>query len=834
MKKASLTAISALLMAQAWAAPSRMRPVTLTSPGGEAVEVVAVGDEHSHRYVVAATGEPVEWLPAVQRAKSTPAMRARAASQQRVTNFPTQGDLPFLVILVEFKNKKFSVAQPEAYFDDHLNATGFDLDGATGCVAEYYRDCSDGAFRPQFEVYGPVTMSHDYAYYGSTSSSDANATRMVVEAAQALDVQIDFSRYDLDGDGYVDNIYFYYAGLGQADGGDSNTIWPHSWDLESNSIELTLDGVTVNSYACSPELDGSHKPNGIGTFCHEFAHVLGLPDLYASSYSGALHPADWSLMASGNYLNDGRTPPALSSYERLELGWLQPKVLSYPLSVELQPLSQPDPEGDLDFRACRIDTERQNEYFLLENRQKTGWDAHLPGHGMLVWHIDYNPNIWDRNVVNNTPSHQYVDIVEANNATSHSQDAGFTFPGSSRKTEFTSTTSPALRSWSGQAIDVPITGIAEQGATLRFDALGGKTPVGRVENLRVADCGPDFIVLAWTAAEAAKGYRVYVDGALAAETATAAATLEGLEPDTEYAIAVEGFNSYEAGRRASIMATTAEATFAFLAPDDVEVSEVSATGAAISWQPMAEAERYEVEISQVVTDKEDATVYGFDGRALPQGWSATGNSWYSVAGYYGASAPALSLSFPGGSLTTATFTEPVVSLTLFARASAMDDARLVVTTPQEQLLSEPVSKQGSTLSVDFAEPTLGPVVIALSPIDGTGRVVIDDVALATRVTSLVPCATAQTETTSHMATDLQSSTAYSVQVRGIRADGATSRPSAAVQFTTAQPSGIAAIAADGDGEVRYYDLQGIPVDAPRPGGVYIAVRGGKATKVLVK
>lgn len=833
MKRLFATTLSALLMAQAWAAPSRMRPVTLTAPDGAAVLVVAVGDEHSHRYVDALSGEPVQWLPAVERAKSTPAMRARAKDQQKATSFPTRGDLPFLVVLVEFKNKAFSVADPAEYFDAHLNATGFARDGATGCVAEYYRDCSDELFRPVFDVYGPVTMSHDYAYYGSTSSSDANATRMVVEAVQALDGEVDFSRYDIDGDGYVDNVYFYYAGLGQADGGDSNTIWPHSWDLESNSITLTADGVTVNSYACSPELDGSHKPNGIGTFCHEFAHVLGLPDLYASAYSGALHPADWSLMASGNYLNDGRTPPALSAYERLELGWIEPKTLSYPLTVELPPLAVPDPDGDADFRVCRIDTERQNEYFLLENRQRTGWDTYLPGHGMLVWHIDYNPNIWDRNVVNNTPSHQYVDIVEANNATSHTQDAGFPFPGTARKTELTSTTSPALRSWSGQAIDVPITAITESGSAITFRALGGKTPVGRVTGARLTDEGPDFLTLAWDAAEAAEGYRVYVDSELALTCAQPAASITGLEPDTPYDITIEGYDAYESGRAMTITARTAKATFPFLSPAGLEVTGIGATSASIAWHPMDEAVEYIVELSRVVTDKETSTSHGFDGRALPQGWTAAGQSWYSVAGYYGAAAPALSLSFPGGTVSTGTLAEPVVSISLFARASAMEDARLVVTTPQETATSAPVSKQGGILAVDLTEPTLGPIRISLTPADGTGRVVIDDVTLVTRVTSLQHCASARVSGTAHEATELLPGTAYSVTVAGVDNAGTASRPCEPAVFTTGSPSGIADINAD-DTPARYFDLQGIPVTTPIRGGIYIRVKGTQATKVTIR
>ncbi len=688
-------ALAVTAVVSAGAAPSRMRPVTTVAPDGTATEIVAMGDEHHHWYEYHASGEKVAWLPEVTKEKVTPAMRARHAAVQsdaaRITPFPTIGEHPFLVVIVEFANKDFTFGDPAEEFDALLNAEGYSRYNGKGSAGDYYRDNSAGAFRPLFEVAGPVKLSRPYAYYGG-GSDDSAAGLMVIEACQALDSTVDFSRYDIDGDGRVDNIYFFYAGKGEADGGDVNTIWPHSWNLSDQGRSLTLDGVAIDAYACSPELDGAGKPNGIGTFCHEFAHVLGLPDLYASSYTSALHPATWSLMASGNYNDDGRTPPGLSSYERYELGWLAPRELSYPLTVTLDPIGASND-------ACRISTERANEYFLFENRQQSGWDSSLPGHGMLVWHIDYNPNIWDRNVVNNTPSHQYVDIVEANNATSHSQDAGFPFPGTQRVTSFTSTTRPALVSWSGQAIDLPLTGITETSGVIRFNVAGGKTPVGEITGLSVAQTDMDSCCLEWTAAEAATGYEVTVEegGMTIASLTTAETTagISGLWPGHTYMATVRGFDRYEKGKGATVEVVMPEPTFEYLSVEIADPTAVTRDGFTLAWTPMDEADDYEINLTGFVMTEVDGVTCGFDNRELPDGWSTTSTAWTSVAGYYGEAAPALRFASADAMLTTGVNDNDITGVSLMARGSSL--------TAGTALLIEGVTADGETVSLATLE-----------------------------------------------------------------------------------------------------------------------------------
>ena len=168
------------------------------------------------------------------------------------------------------------------------------------------------------------------SYYGENDyrGDDSNPQKMAIEACQQLDATVDFSEYDRDNDGYIDNVYIFYAGRGEASGGSSSTVWPHSWEVSAvESQTYYFDNVILNRYACGNEWEGD-KPDGVGTFIHEFSHVLGLPDLYSTSYSSAFTPGSWSAMDYGPYNNNGCTPPLYSVFEicsRLDnsyrIGW---------------------------------------------------------------------------------------------------------------------------------------------------------------------------------------------------------------------------------------------------------------------------------------------------------------------------------------------------------------------------------------------------------------------------------------------------------------------------------------------------------------------------------
>lgn len=422
-------------------------------------------------------------------------------------NFPKKGDINGLVILVEFADVKFTLDDPASYFHNLLQKDGFDEYGATGCAAEYFRENSTDQFRPRFDLFGPITLPEKMAYYGGNDSNDndKNPHMMVVHAAQLLDSQIDFSRYDMDKDGYVDNVYIFYAGQGEASGGSEDTVWPHAWELSSGGLNNIIhDGTRINRYACSNEWEGTKsqgKPDGIGTFVHEFSHVMGLPDLYNTTTATTCTPGEWSVMDYGPYNNDGRTPPAYSIFERNAMGWIEPTIIDGPATISLDYIGETN-------SGCLIPTSKVNEFFLIENRQQSRWDAFIPGHGMLIWHIDYNQTVFDNNRVNNTDSHQYVDIEEACGFTSNSlkEMAGYSFPGTQGVTSFTDDTRPSMRMWNGSGLGLPITDIEESAdGIITFNVAGGDllpTPVADTS----IETGDGYFIASWQPVEGALDY----------------------------------------------------------------------------------------------------------------------------------------------------------------------------------------------------------------------------------------------------------------------------------------------------------------------------------------
>lgn len=518
-------ALFAGIFIPASAVPARKGLVTVRQSDGTELKVQIVGDEFSHYYISedgyplvneddtfyyatvdddgkivssAIVARSVEsrsaevngFLGRIDREKVVSAIRARdnvtrknnarrtASSPQRSkvglfdTGFPATGDQKGLVILVEYRDVKFTLDNPHDYFSRMLNEDGFSDYGGTGCAAEYFRESSMGQFRPVFDVYGPVSIIGNMRDYGGNDSNgnDKNPQKMAIEACMLLDDEIDFTQYDRDGDGVIDNVFIFYAGRGEATGGGANTVWPHSWYV--TAAELTpyyFDGVQLDRYACSNEWVDD-RPDGAGTFVHEFSHVMGLPDLYPTEYTGAFTPGTWSVLDAGPYNNDGCTPPLYSVYERFSLGWMTPTVLDGPADIELADIG--NNVGYI------IPTDNPNEFFLLENRQQKSWDEFIPGHGMLVWHIDYDANVWEDNVVNNDPAHQYVDLEEADGTQTDFSRSGDAFPGTKNVTSFTGETRPAMVTWDGTAIDMPITEIAETDGIITFKVAGGTVDNG--------------------------------------------------------------------------------------------------------------------------------------------------------------------------------------------------------------------------------------------------------------------------------------------------------------------------------------------------------------------
>lgn len=378
--------------------------------------------------------------------------------------FPTTGEPHSLVILVEYPDHGFNTENPLEYFEDFLNGDNFTRDGGTGSCRQFYIENSSGAFVPTFDVYGPVPLKNNRRYYGG--GNETMAYKMVVEAVEYLDDMVDFSQYDHNGDGYVDSVYIIYSDKGEADGGPAESVWPYSWELESEGVSLWADGVKFNTYGCSNELQRSGRMEGIGTFTHEFGHVLGLPDLYNTNNAGdSSTPNEWSVMDYGSYNNDCRTPCGFSSFERYSLGWLEPEEIVMEGEYSLDPLA-------LNNRAYILTTEENpDEFFMLEYRIQNGWDTYLPGNGMLVWHIDFEQRLWDINTPNNSASHQRIRLVRADNDYSWNTMDSDPFPGSKNINEFSQTTSPALLSWASRPLNVTsVNNITDEGKRLTFYA----------------------------------------------------------------------------------------------------------------------------------------------------------------------------------------------------------------------------------------------------------------------------------------------------------------------------------------------------------------------------
>ena len=514
MKRLLMLFATGLLWVSLWAVPADPTPIQVTQPDGTKLTIKLHGDEFFHftstvdGYTVVKNAQGFytyarldgDRLVAGDRIardvnQRTAADRAALANipkgltTQSMMQFGTKmlnrrnavmrrvgGDGMFdydnfrgLIILINYTDKRFSMPEPNAFYDDMVNThdyTGYTLRGRvvpmTGSVRDYYYDNSDHQFDPHFDVVGPVNVSYRCTYPGGTSNSDA----IFNAALAAVDDDVDFSDYDTDGDGYVDMVFFLVAGYSaNYSGNNENYLWPHMYYLFTAP---SMDGVDFGLYACSTEMAGWEgywaDVNGIGTFCHEFSHVLGLPDLYDTDYSGSggesLNPGAWSIMAGGSGDNFGRNPVGYSLYERYALGFTQPIVLESGGVYEMQPL-------DLSNQGYRLNTPNDQEFFLIENRQAGKWDRNLPGHGMMMARVD-SSNVWAwwQNTVNCDPKHMYYELLRSHyNGQDSDHDP---FPGAYGVTSISNFTTPSLLTWDRTFNDYAIYDITEDNNIISF------------------------------------------------------------------------------------------------------------------------------------------------------------------------------------------------------------------------------------------------------------------------------------------------------------------------------------------------------------------------------
>lgn len=389
-----------------------------------------------------------------------------------------EGQKKGLVLLVNFTDNAFTTPDTRNYYQRYFNEAGFNQGGMTGSVHDYFFDQSYGRLSVDFDIAGPITLSHNMAYYGGAANGEhdnyPHILEMVKEACMAVDNQLNFADYDWDGDGEVDQVFLIYAGYGQASGGDDNTIWPHAFGLGNQSIQL--DGVWVNTYACSNELNIDNTTTGIGTACHEFSHCLGLADHYDTSSQGNPTPEAWDLMASGSYNNNQRTPVGYTAFERWLSGWLEPTEINAPTTVTgMKPIDQ-TPEAYI-----LTNDNNPDEFYILENRQLSKWNRFPGGHGLLIMHVDYDARYFVYNQVNVEADHLRMQVVPADGSIGSSYE-GDTWPGTGDKRRFTDDTTPRASVFTADrdgnlTLGKPVTAIREAAdGTLSFTAMEGVMP----------------------------------------------------------------------------------------------------------------------------------------------------------------------------------------------------------------------------------------------------------------------------------------------------------------------------------------------------------------------
>lgn len=435
------------------------------------------------------SGEPI--LRRIRQSKSI-STRSEDEGEAAVTKHG-------LILLVAFNDVRFRYTRDD--FVRLLTEDGYSTDGATGSVKEYFNAQFNGKVSFDFQVSDIITVPRNRSYYGGNDAdgTDKNPAEMVTDACKAADDDIDFSLFDDDDDGEVDNVFIFFAGADEAEGADEDCIWSHSWYVKSGAgTDLSLDGKRIDRYACSAELrrrpdaEGKIRENiaGIGTFCHEYSHTLGLVDFYDTDYDteGGMAAGLWgstSLMDSGNYNNNGNTPPYFNAVERWMLGIEEPVVLNETGAYRMSPVQYG--KG-----YYMMETDNPDEFYLFECRAEEGWDKFIRGNGMLVYHIDQTEEVrkkWQQtNKVNSEAEHQCADLVEADGradsfATTEDYTAankainGIFFPYG-EVTSLTSETSPAIKFWSGARSTTSITGISREGADIKFNFLAGKDAMG--------------------------------------------------------------------------------------------------------------------------------------------------------------------------------------------------------------------------------------------------------------------------------------------------------------------------------------------------------------------
>lgn len=505
--KLTLFGLAALTAAQAWAVPARPGIVQVEQPDGTRVAATLHGDEYHNwistpdgytllrddagfltfacrkgskvvasdlRYTgaeslgkAAARGIAKDLRPAAEPKNAL----AKASATQIEGTFPSKGKHKLLMLLLNYADTQPKYTQQD--FSNLMNAKNYK---GIGSFRDYYLENSYGELDIETVVTKWYTLAGRQSDYGSNG-----AQKMIIEALDALDAEIDLTEFDNDGDGVLDGLAVIHQGTGAEATGSSNEIWSHSGSI----MGISYDGVRLSRYTIEPELlDNSIST--IGVICHEFGHNLGAPDFYDTDYSssGGEFPAtgDWDLMGSGAWNGNGDRPAGTNMWQKIQLGWVTPEILTADKDITGMKSSTYNPV------AYRFDTTVPGEYFVLENRQKEGqFDSAIPHHGLLIYHVNDNM-IADRVLSNDLnvtfPQSIYLVCAGATEEPSANPNSfgwvntGYApYPGVTGKTSFTDTTVPSTKSMSGRYTYKGLTHIAENtDGTVDFKFVTYETP----------------------------------------------------------------------------------------------------------------------------------------------------------------------------------------------------------------------------------------------------------------------------------------------------------------------------------------------------------------------
>lgn len=804
--------------------------------------------------------------------KSLLAALLAATSIYSAQGFPSKGEARALVLLVEFRDIKFSGESPASYAEMMLNGRGFTSYGAQGSVAEYFIEQSGGLFHPVFDLAGPYTLPQTRAYYGTNTAEGADkaVSDIALHAAALADESVDFSIYDLDGDGCVDNLFIIYAGQSETGYGPAVAPKHGSGRLSDEKKSIELDNTIIDRYTCVNEWE-EETPSGPGIFVYELARLLGIPSESNPSDPNAHYtPSSWSLMDTGMNNNGGFTPPNLSAFEKMMAGWFEPEVIDGPESVVLGvPGDSPS--------AIMLPTLRENEYFILENRRRTERDRFLPGEGLLIWHIDYDADVFEAGRANAIPTYQRIDIVEACGvANSHNQTllSAYTWPGPDGADSF----DPI--DWAGRKLGLPVSDITElPDGSISFNIAGGAILPAKPGGLSASGTEAGLCFFAWHPVEGAEGYILSIRDE-SGETEefsveTSEFRIDTLEPEHRYSWWVYAFRGKLTGENSEIMEVEMPALDWIYKRPAVYESEPVEYGFKALWEPMYGAVEYILDVlvekgrgfSNAVCD------FGHNGTLqleLPEGWEWNGGSsdiyLKNSVGMFGESAPSLKFSPTGNELTTAPLPGEIREVEFWLRSAAgsLGDNELRVECSDSKTdvwqLIEEIRPEAEGQTIVLSDIPEGMNRLRFVYNRRSANMALDDIrvttfeSLPTNVSDLKEIHTGTPATSREIVLAGQPAGFYSYTLRGIDGDGRLTRPAYSGQTEWTASSSIENPAEAEDAlcriegrlikvsgnALRVYSIAGSLIADLLPGesvelttGIYIAAGSGRAEKIAI-